>query len=86
MSKNPKMRAVTTAQSMRRSYNRVIDGDGGNNPYQSMYAQAFGTGTQGRESGMYSTPQKSLKVKQTYQANRASRGANTATRIEDQLR
>ena len=60
------MRAVTTAQSMRRSYNRVIDGDGSNNPYQSMYSQAFG----GREDqsktmdSRFSTPQKAqIKVK-----------------------
>jgi hypothetical protein len=44
-----KMRPVTTSkmQSMRRSYNRVVDGDEKEdqpvtNPYQSMYAQAFG--------------------------------------------
>jgi hypothetical protein len=45
-----KMRPVSTGkvQSLRRSYNRAIDGDvdpnsnGVPNPYQSMYSQAFG--------------------------------------------
>lgn len=37
------MRPVHTSQSMRRSYNKAIDGgDAGENPFQSMYSQAFG--------------------------------------------
>ena len=43
------MRPVTTSkmQTMRRSYNKVIDGEGEpdqivGDPYQSMYSQAFG--------------------------------------------
>ena len=41
MSSKLKMRPVTTAQSMRRSYNKAIDSDK-YDPYQSMYSQAFG--------------------------------------------
>ena len=41
MSSKLKMRPVTTAQSMRRSYNKAIDNDQ-YDPYQSMYSQAFG--------------------------------------------
>lgn len=51
-----KMRPVTTSkmQSMRRSYNRAIDGDEipdqtSGNPYQSMYNQAFGAGSEKKE-------------------------------------
>jgi hypothetical protein len=49
MSSKVKMRPVTTAQSMRRSYNKIIDGDD-NDPYQSMYSQAFGGRTKPSES------------------------------------
>lgn len=54
------MRPVTTSkmQSMRRSYNRAIDGDfepdqPTNGPYQSMYSQAFG-GNNARDIDSYS--------------------------------
>ena len=37
-----KMRPVQTANSLRRSYNKAIDGDASGDPYTSMYQQAFG--------------------------------------------
>ena len=41
MSSKIKMRPVTTAHGMRRSYNKAIDSDQ-YDPYQSMYSAAFG--------------------------------------------
>ena len=41
------MRKVPTAQNVSRSYNRVIDGDekddSYNNPFKTMYSQAYGS-------------------------------------------
>ena len=40
------MRPVQTANSLRRSYNKAIDGDASGDPYTSMYQQAFGNSKQ----------------------------------------
>ena len=68
-----RMRPVTTTkmQSMRRGYNRAIDGESETDqvvvdPYQSMYSQAFGGRLKGERgqsarSGQFSTPQQKKK-------------------------
>ena len=75
-----KMRPVTTSkmQSMRRCYNKAIDGDEladqpTGNPYQSMYSQAFGAGSSEKKhrSNLYTnmmtvTPNKKRMSMQQY--------------------
>ena len=47
MSSKVRMRKVQTAQTMRRSYNKAIDGDeqpdAMNDQFKSMYSQAYGS-------------------------------------------
>ena len=75
------MRPVTTSkmQSMRRSYNRAIDGEEKvdqpvGNPYQSMYNQAFGASAGKSEREMYAnmmyTPEKKRSSMQHKSATR----------------